>query len=155
MQRSEMAVVHDTFVLERVFPASPSRVFAAYADVDARTQWGTPSAAERIVYSASDFRVGGCDAYRCGPKDDLKYTASVQYHDIVADQRIVYAESVRGPEGLLCVSLVTWLLHPTDGGCRLVLTDQLVSMVGTRMVEGSKHGTNAALDNLARSLGPQ
>jgi uncharacterized protein YndB with AHSA1/START domain len=33
------SVVHATFVLERVYPASPSRVFNAFTDPKAKAKW--------------------------------------------------------------------------------------------------------------------
>lgn len=145
-------VVHDTFVIERVFQANPQRLFAAYADVEIRARWGVPSDDEQIVYSESNFHVGGNDVYRCGPKGDLKYTGHVRYEHIVRDQRIIFVERVSLGDSQLCVSLVTWELVPKPGGTLLVLTDQIASLVGKDMVEGAKRGTSAALDNLARNL---
>jgi len=52
-------MVHDTFVLEREFPVEPRRVFLAYADPAIRSLWGVPTDEEALVYSASEFRVGG------------------------------------------------------------------------------------------------
>ena len=63
---SQPSVTHGTIVVERVYPATPDRVFGAYADVAARSTWGVPSTDDALVYSESDFRVGGRDLYRCG-----------------------------------------------------------------------------------------
>jgi len=35
----ERSVRHDSFVIEQTYPATPSRVFAAWADADARDIW--------------------------------------------------------------------------------------------------------------------
>jgi uncharacterized protein YndB with AHSA1/START domain len=149
---SKPTIVHDTFVIERVFAATPQRVFAAYADVKLRTRWGVPSDDERIEYLESNFQVGGSDVYRCGPKAELKYLGHVRYEHIVVDQRIIYVERVSLGDSQLCVSLVSWELIPKQQGTLLVLTDQIASLVGREMIDGAKHGTTAALDNLARSL---
>ena len=50
----ERLVQHETFSIERIYDAAPSRVFAAWADPKAKEQWfggpdGWPN--ERIVYS--------------------------------------------------------------------------------------------------------
>jgi uncharacterized protein YndB with AHSA1/START domain len=34
------SVIHDTFSIERTYPATPSRVFAAFASEEARSAWG-------------------------------------------------------------------------------------------------------------------
>lgn len=148
-EANEGNVVHDTIRLERRYPA---RVFAAYEDVTLRTRWGVPSDDEVLQYIESNFRIGGCDAYHCGPKGDPKYAATVWYADIVRDRRIVYSESVRIGEQLLSVALVTWLLEPDGDGTRLLLTDQIASFVGREMIEGSDRGTAAALDNVGALL---
>ncbi len=144
------SVTHDTFVLERVFDAPADRVFAAYADVELRAQWGVPSDDEVIVYAEASFRVGGVDRYRCGPKSDPKYEGTVHYQDIVPSQRIVYAERVASGSASLSASLVTMDLVPDGARTRLVLTDQIASFVGADMIDGAKRGTAAALDNLVR-----
>jgi uncharacterized protein YndB with AHSA1/START domain len=33
-------VMHDTFTIERSYPATPSRVFAAFTSPEARSNWG-------------------------------------------------------------------------------------------------------------------
>ena len=39
---SERSVVHATFVVERDYPASPERVFEAWADPSAKERWFGP-----------------------------------------------------------------------------------------------------------------
>jgi uncharacterized protein YndB with AHSA1/START domain len=141
-------VVHETFVIETCIEASPAEVFAAYADVLAREAWGAPGG-DTMVYDAADFRVGGTDVFRCGPRDEPKFHGTVWYHDIVQDHRIVYVELVRTDDRKLCLGLVTLELVPDEQGTRLRSTNQLTSFAGPEMVAGSKSGTRAALHNLA------
>ena len=53
------SVVHDSFTIERTYPAAPERVFAAWATQAAKSQWFGD--AEEISTSAHtlDFRPGG------------------------------------------------------------------------------------------------
>ena len=146
------ALVHGTFTIEREFEAAPEAVFAAYADVVQRSEWGVPSQDERIVYSEACFEVGGLDVYRCGPKEDLRYEGRVQYQDIAPNQRIVYAERVAEGRTVLSAALISMEFAPKPGGTWLLLTAQLVSFVGDGMLQNAKRGTEAALDNLGRSL---
>jgi uncharacterized protein YndB with AHSA1/START domain len=37
---TECSVIHDTFTIERSYPAAPSRVFAAFASAEAKSTWG-------------------------------------------------------------------------------------------------------------------
>lgn len=139
---------HATLVFERIYDASPARVFAAYADVDARAAWGAPSDTAAIVYTHAEFRVGGRDAYRCGGRDDLRYAGEVAYVDIIPDRRIVFSETIRADHALLSAALITWELDADGAGTRLLVTDQVASMVGDEMVIGTRQGTTAALDHL-------
>lgn len=145
-------VVHETLTFERTYPAAPERVFRAYADVTARARWGTPSDTAAIVYSESDFRVGGLDQFRCGAKDELPFRGHVRYEDIVENRRIVYVECVSHGDDLLSVSLVTWEVEAVPTGSRLRITDQLMALDGADMITGTRQGTNTALDNLGREL---
>ena len=58
---SEHSVTHGTFVVERVYDASPARVFAAWSDPVAKTRWfnGTEKAAGTSM--DLDFTIGGIE----------------------------------------------------------------------------------------------
>ena len=150
--KGEEAIVrsteHESFVLERRYPVPPGRVFAAWADPAARLHWSAPSPDQGVEYLETDFQVGGCDVSRCGPVGDLCIRVEARYHDIVADRRIVFAESVSHDGTLLSVSLITVVFAGEGSGTRLTLTDQIVALDGAEMVAGSKAGLGAALQNL-------
>jgi uncharacterized protein YndB with AHSA1/START domain len=57
---SERSVEHATIVIERRYPASRERTFAAWADVEAKARWrGASEGALEL-----DFRVGGRERHR-------------------------------------------------------------------------------------------
>lgn len=64
---TDRSVTHATFRLERVYPASPARVFAAWADPDAKARWFAGRADEHQL----DFRVGGREVNRGRHEDGL------------------------------------------------------------------------------------
>ena len=82
---------HDTLILERHYAASPARVFAAWADPKARARWDIPGEGWELAVLESDFRVGGREYSRFGPKGDPRYWSEGYYLDIVQDARIVSA----------------------------------------------------------------
>jgi len=149
---TEPSVTHATIVLERVYEASPARVFQALADPQARARWGTPSKNVDLVYDKADFRVGGLDISRCGPRGSLICRVETRYIDIEPEQRIVSTELVCEGWNRLSVSLVTVELQPVGTSTRLVLTDQIAAFGGKDMIAGSQAGFSAALDNLAVEL---
>jgi uncharacterized protein YndB with AHSA1/START domain len=60
---------HATIVLERTYRAPLEQVFSEFADPVARARWSPPSN-DVLIYDQTNFRVGGRDVFRCGPKDD-------------------------------------------------------------------------------------
>ncbi len=82
-------VQHATFVFERTSKAPVERVFAALANPVERAQWGVPSEKAALVYDRADFREGGEDVFRCGPKENPQYRGVTTYLDIVPNERVV------------------------------------------------------------------
>ncbi|MGO4838324.1 SRPBCC family protein [Rhizobiaceae sp. 2RAB30] len=145
-------VSHATIVIERNYQASPARLFVAFADPAQRIRWGVPSSNAELVYDEADFRIGGVDVSRCGPRGNLIYRVEARYHDIMPGQRIVYSEIVRQEEFPLSFALITVDVEAAPGGSRLILTDQVTAYGGARMIDGHRAGHESALDNLRAEL---
>jgi uncharacterized protein YndB with AHSA1/START domain len=141
---------HATLVFERKISAAPKAVFAAFADSAARAQWGTPSDTAVIIYDDADFREGGQDHFRCGPKATPNIHGVTHYWDIVPDRRVISSETLVVDGRRLCVSLTTLELISDGSKTKLKNTTQLTSFVGEDMVNGYTTGTNASLDGLVR-----
>jgi uncharacterized protein YndB with AHSA1/START domain len=142
--------LHATLVFEREVPASIDKVFAAFADPDARAAWGAPSDTAVVIYDEADFREGGQDRFRCGSKQDPNIHGTTRYLEIVANRRVVSCETIVMGGKRLCASLTTLELAPDDGKTRLKSTTQLASFIGDDMVKGHETGHTASLDNLVR-----
>jgi len=84
---SERTVKHATNVVERKFKSSPARVFAAWADPDAYGRWNFPGDDWEMTEYENDFRVGGREKKRFGPKGDPKFSSDASYLDIVPEAR--------------------------------------------------------------------
>ena len=145
-------LAHATIVMERTYNATPKRVFAAWADVEARKRWSAPAESIRIVYEESNFQVGGRDVSRCIEPGNTDYVATVHYLDIRADQRIVFAEAVAHGNVNVSSALISMELTPVGEETRLALTMQIVAFDGSKMEDGYQFGWSAALDNLGKEF---
>ena len=145
-------MAHATIVMDRVYNASPARVFAAWSDVEARKRWSAPADDIRIEYEAADFREGGKDVSRCIEPGNADYVATVTYIDIRKDQRIVFAEDVVHGDKRVSAALISMTLAPKGDATALSLTMQIASFDGAGMEQGYQFGWSAALDNLAKEF---
>ena len=144
---SERCVIHSTFSLERVYDASPGRVFAAWADPAAKARWFSPSGPHEL-----DFRVGGREVNQGHNSDGQVLTFESHYHDIVIDQRIAYTSALSVQENVVTVSLTTVELTPDGDSTRLVLTEHGAFLDGHEQSDWREQGTSEWLDALAAEL---
>ena len=155
---TERSVIHDTFVIERTYPASASRVFAAFASREAKDAWGeTGDMAEAEPATgpvAFDFRVGGHE--RVGNVyQGVRFTYDAVYYDIVPDQRLVYSYEMYADGVRLSVSVATIEFVSTDDGTVLTWTEQgayLDGFDGPDAPQLRQGGTSEMLDGLAKYL---
>lgn len=149
---TETPVIHETITLEHTYAFPIHDVYAAWADPAARTVWGTPSDNEALEFESTDYRVGGRDVSRCGPKGDLSFRVETTYLDIVPEVRVLYSEVASNGGNRLSVALQSALFEATDSSTRLRLVIQIASFVGKGMIEGNRDGSRITLDNLDRFL---
>jgi uncharacterized protein YndB with AHSA1/START domain len=148
---SERSVQHATFVVERTYDASPSRVFAAWADRAAKARWfGADDESEDDEFEL-DFRVGGHERRR-GSAGDSVYTVEARYQDIVPDERIVYSYDMRFDEQRISVSLSTVVLAPAGDGTRLSYTEQGAFLDGLDTPDQREQGMGGLLEALGGYL---
>lgn len=143
-------VIHATLVFERLVSATIDKVFAAFADPNAKSAWGTPSDTATLIYDATDFREGGTDRFRCGSKVNPNIHGTTHYLKIIPNNRIVSSETIDVEDKRLCASLTTLELFDDAERTRLRLTSQIASFIGLDMIKGHEIGNNASLDNLCR-----
>ena len=148
----QRTAVHATFCIEREYPASPARVFKAFADPKAKDMWfGGPEEWEQGERSM-DFRVGGREVNAGGPKGGAQHRFEAQYWDIVPNERIIYAYDMRLDERRISVSVTTVELKPTAAGTRLTFTEQGAYLDGWDFPEQREIGTRDLLDKLGAAL---
>ena len=142
---------HGTIRLKRHYKAAPARVFAAWAEPKARAQWDVPGRWV-IAEQSFDFREGGRELKRFGPKHDPHFVADTLYLDIVPQQRIVFSYSMTSRGEPVSVSLTTIALSPDGNGSRLLLAEQVAFLDGYDDAGSREHGTRGLFDQLARFL---
>lgn len=147
---SHRTMAHDTLTLTRRYEASPARVFAAWADPEARRAWGAPSEDVTLVQEAADFSVGGQDVHVCVVGGEPVARVHTRYLDIVPDRRIVLSEVIEGDGRREGVSLVGAEMIPEGEGTRLALTIQTTALDGSDLARGVEAGWGSSLDALGR-----
>ena len=158
---TDRSVIHDSFSIEQIYPAAPSRVFAAFAAAEAKDAWGDIGGLEPAEGEAAieefDFRPGGRE--RFGHKwHGTTYRYHALYHDIVPDQRIVYSYEMYADEARISVSVATIEFAKSGDGTALTWTKQgayLDGIDGPRAPALRMGGTTEMLDGLASYLTKQ
>jgi uncharacterized protein YndB with AHSA1/START domain len=158
---TDRSVIHNTFSIERTYPAAPSSVFAAFASAEAKGVWGDTGDLEPAEGEAGikefDFRPGGRE--RFGIRYDgrtLRYDAL--YYDIVPDQRIVYSYEMYADDARISVSVATIEFAKSGDGTALTWTEQgayLDGIDGEQAPALREGGTAEMLDGLTGYLAKQ
>jgi len=148
---SERSTVHGTFTIERVYDASPARVFKAWSDPAAKARWfGGPGWQE--LERAMDFKVGGRERLSGRHATGRVSTFDSLYHNIVANERIIYSYGMELNGKPISVSLATVTFKPEGAGTRLVFTEQAAFLDDFDDGGGRERGTNILLDQLGAEL---
>jgi uncharacterized protein YndB with AHSA1/START domain len=153
------SVIHDTFTIERTYPATPSRVFAAFASEEAKSTWGDTGDLEPAGDGTTefDFRVGGRERFT-HKWQDTTYRYDALYYDIVPDQRIVYSYEMYAGDVRISVSVTTIEFGKSGDGTTLSFTEQGAYLDGIDGPEAPglrQEGTTEMLDGLTRYLQSQ
>ena len=158
---TEQPVIHNTFVIERTYPAPVSRVFAAFTTKEAQDIWRDTGDLDPSESSTNcgdsefDFRVGGHERFGFGYQGvSQRYDAT--YYDIVPERRIIYSYEMYADDVRSSVSVATIEFVPVDGGTALTWTEQGAYLNGVDGAEAPhlrRGGTSEMLDGLAKYLG--
>jgi uncharacterized protein YndB with AHSA1/START domain len=149
---TERSVTHSTFVIERVYPVSPARVFYALSDPAAKKRWFVGPDEWCQSRFEMDFRIGGKEVNAGGPEGGPTHSFNAIYHDIVADQRIIYSYDMHLDDTRISVSLATIDLKPEGASTRLVFTEQGAFLDGWDQPDQRERGTRNLLDALGEAL---
>jgi uncharacterized protein YndB with AHSA1/START domain len=158
---TDRSVIHDTFSIERTYPAAPARVFAAFASAEAKGVWGDtgdlkPAEGEAGI-KEFDFRPGGRE--RFGIRiEGRTFRYDALYYDIVPDQRIVYSYEMYADDARISVSVATIEFAKSGEGTALTWTEQGAYLDGIDGAEAPAlrmGGTAEMLDGLTGYLAKQ
>jgi uncharacterized protein YndB with AHSA1/START domain len=145
-------VVHHSFTIERSYACTPHQTFAAFAEPELKRQWfANPGNWPDAVWEL-DFRVGGSEVDSGGSPGGPHHAFRSRFHDIVADERIVFAYDLLLDQRLISVSLTTIELALDGGGTRLVFTEQGAFFDRLEDPAIREHGTGKLLDRLETFL---
>lgn len=141
------SIAHGTFVIERTYPASPARVFRAWADPEIKKRWFGDGTGTKIF----DFREGGRELVESG-EGAASFGFDVLYQDIVDNNRIVYTYQMTMGGQRISVSVAAVELFADGSGTRLTVTEHGCFLDGLDTMDQRKRGTEGLLDALGVAL---
>jgi uncharacterized protein YndB with AHSA1/START domain len=128
---------HASFIIERRYAHTPSRVFAAWADPRAKRAWLAEGEGWDIQSFELDLREGGSERSRLrvvGAKNPLPPETSfgneTVFNEIVPNERIIFTYSMDRDGVRFSVSLAALELHPDGAGTRLIFTEHATFFEG-------------------------
>jgi uncharacterized protein YndB with AHSA1/START domain len=149
---TKRSTVHATFVIERTYPATPERVYQAFADPKAKARWFAAPAAWEQSRGKMEFKAGGREYLSSTPPGHKPHTYDATYLDIVPNERIIYVYEMHIGPNKISESLATIELAPAGKGTKLKLTEQGAFLDGYDDAGSREKGTHGLLDQLGKSL---
>ena len=153
MSMTERSQVHHSFVLERTYSVPVEKVWAAFADKEAKRLWFAAET-EGLSMTAyeEDFRVGGHGSNEGSFHGGPPHRFLSKYTDIVENERIIYTYDMWIGDAHISTSITTIVLKPVDGGTLLVFTEQGVHLDSHDSGEQRELGTAGLLDAMGATL---
>ena len=151
------SATHATFTIERTYPTTPERVFAAFADPAKKRRWFAGSDHHEVLEFEMDFRVGGYHRSSYRLSEGTPFAGAVlanhtTYLDIVPNRRIVLAYTMGFGDQRFSASLSTFELRPAESGTTLVFTEQAAFFEGADGPQIREAGWRKLLENLSAEL---
>ena len=147
------SVVHATFHLERSYDAPAARVWKALTDEVAKQKWfGGPPGSWELIERHMDVRVGGTERVKGRWEGGVVSCFDATYHDVVANERLVYTYEMHMGDKKISVSLATMQLKADGAKTTLMVTEQGAFLDGYDDAGSREHGTGLLLDTLGASL---
>lgn len=148
---TDRSIAHGTFVLERKYPASPARVFRAWADPAVKQRWFGDGSTPAKIFG---FREGGRELVESG-EGEFQFGFDVRYEDIVENNRIIYTYYMTMGGKRISVSVAAMELFADGDGTRMTVTEHGCFLNGLDNMEQRRRGTDMLLDALGAELARQ
>ena len=146
-------VVHGSFTLDRNYPASAARVWAALTTPEGKSKWFVgPPGQWSLVERTMDIRPGGRERVVGKTETGRLTTFDATYLDVQQGERLVYAYQMWLDDQKISVSLATMELSETHRGAHLRVTEQGAFLDGYDDSGSRESGTADLLDRIGRSL---
>jgi uncharacterized protein YndB with AHSA1/START domain len=146
--------IHNSFTLERTYPATPARVFAAFKDPTKKARWFRGGEGFTIDDYTFEFKVGGWEKFRFHFHGGAPMTNDTVYLEIIEEKRLVFAYTMTIGGNPLSASLTTIEFSASADGKSTVLRfhEHDTFLDGNDGGPGRKEGTEGLLTSLAREL---
>jgi len=152
---SQQSIAHGSFALERHYPATVGRVYAARTDRVLKARWFVGPEGCAAVERTLDARIGGTEKLHgrfVGPSGTETLFVA-RHHDVIAAERLVYVYDTQLNGSYHSIALVTVELQPKGEGTQLVVTEPVAFLDITNADKGvtsRKAGTAAPFNRIAR-----
>ena len=144
---------HSSFTIERAYPVSPARMYAAWSEPAAKAKWFCgPRDAWTPIERTMDFRVGGHERVEGRFASGMVSRFACYYQDIVPGERIVYSYTMHIDGKPISVSVACIELKPKGNGTQLTITEHGVFLDEYDDAGSREQGTRALLEQLAASF---
>ena len=150
---TEAAIRHGSFTIERRYEAAPERVFAAFAQSEARRQWLVFADGWTIhEYRPAEPTIAGAVEFSrfSPPGADVVLTNATTWLHVEDNRTLIYAYHMTLGGAALSSSLVTITFRSDGTGTWLTLTEQGAYFDGD--ISGREDGTRALLDEVEKVL---
>jgi uncharacterized protein YndB with AHSA1/START domain len=149
---AERSVTHATFTLERSYDAPPAKVFKAFADPAIKRRWFVEGEGWEVEEFTGEFKVGGFERSRFRFRGGEPIRNDTSFHDIVPNERIIFAYSMTIGDKRISSSLATFQFKPAGNGTQLIFTEQGAFLDDLDSAGPREGGWKGLLDALGRAL---
>ena len=138
-----------SLTLNRHYPVAPEKVYRAWTDPKAVSQWWGPGPGEPVSVAELDVRVGGRFRIVFGGPDGKMHECAGTYKEVVPNKKLVFTWSWPNttPER---ISVVTIEFRGSATGTDLVFKHE--QLFDEKVRDDHKRGWSGTLDKLAEFL---